>query len=298
MQWHYMIHTQLIGGLQDLAEGVASEYSTLQRSALVVEEATKRTESTSKNRFQELKRLRDQNAELKSIIEEDREMMQANIVALSEENANLREQLHVKSEQLAPSEHDLNKACEEIHVSDIAMCTCLNSYSLYFFHPSKKLTPHVIKKTGKGNTWDPVVAQLILEHLSHRTPPSSFMYRAKHSFYCRTYYAQRYTIMIECPGLRFVRYCRSILVYVTKTTAAFEVALASEIVQMFFDGTSRRQTEMNNLIPKVRDVFRPGQYRKVTLDGCIIARDGTAEETAISFRACFKQGSHCIRKIP
>lgn len=48
---------------------------------------------------------------------------------------------------------------------------------------------------------------------------------------------------------------------------------------------------MNNLIPKVRDVFRPGQYRKVTLNGCIIARDGTAEETAISFRACFKQGS-------
>jgi predicted nuclease with TOPRIM domain len=137
---------QLIGDLQDLAEGVAAEYSTLQRSALAVEEATKRTETTSKNRLHELKRLRDQNAELKSIIEEDREMMQANIVALSEENANLREQLHVKTEQLALTEHDLNEACEEIHVSDIAMCTFLNSYSLYFFHPSKKLTPHVIRR--------------------------------------------------------------------------------------------------------------------------------------------------------
>ena len=48
---------QLIGDLQDLAEGVAAEYSTLQRSALAVEEATKRTETTSKNRLHELKRL-------------------------------------------------------------------------------------------------------------------------------------------------------------------------------------------------------------------------------------------------
>jgi uncharacterized membrane protein len=83
-------------------------------------------------------------------------------------------------------------------------------------------------------------------------------------------------------------------VYVTKTTAAYEVALSKSIDQVHFDGTSRRQQEFNNLIPKVEDVFRPGQYRKITLDGCIVAVDGTAVNTAASFQNCFKEGGRLL----
>jgi hypothetical protein len=100
--------------------------------------------------------------------------------------------------------------------------------------------------------------------------------------------------MEEGLGIRFVRYCRSVLVYVTKTTAAFEVALSQSIIQLHFDGTSRRQTEFNNLIPKIADYFQPGQFRKVTLDGCIVAEDGTAVNTAAAFQRCFKEGGKLL----
>ena len=40
----------------------------------------------------------------------------------------------------------------------------------------------------------------------------------------------------------------------------------------------------------MKDIFRPGQTRKITLGGCIIAEDGSAEATARAFKACFKQG--------
>jgi hypothetical protein len=42
----------------------------------------------------------------------------------------------------------------------------------------------------------------------------------------------------------------------------------------------------------VKDIFCPGQKRKITLDGCIIAEDGSAEATARAFKACFKQGGN------
>ena len=81
-----------------------------------------------------------------------------------------------------------------------------------------------------------------------------------------------------------------VAVWCTKTIAAYEVALADDIIQAFFDGTSRRQTEFNNFVAKIKDIYRPGHFRKVTLDGCIIAEDGSAESTARAFKACFKQG--------
>ena len=95
-------------------------------------------------------------------------------------------------------------------------------------------------------------------------------------------------IMVESPSIRFVRYCWTVAVWCNKTIAAYEMALADDIIQAFFNGTSRQQTEFNNFIAKIKDIYRLGQFRKVTLDGCIIAEDGSAETTARAFKACFK----------
>jgi hypothetical protein len=73
---------------------------------------------------------------------------------------------------------------------------------------SKKLTPQLIKKTGKGNSWDPIVTQLILEHLLHCTPPSCI---GPNILSAVKLLMPNATIMIECPSLRFIQYCRSIL---------------------------------------------------------------------------------------
>jgi hypothetical protein len=94
--------------------------------------------------------------------------------------------------------------------------------------------------------------------------------------------------MKEGLGTCFIRYYR------TKTTSAYEVALSKSINQVCFDGTSRRQQEFNNLIPKVENIFQPGQFCKITLDGCIIAFDGTAVNITASFQNCFKEGGRLL----
>jgi hypothetical protein len=105
---------------KDLAEAQnAAEHSEALKLAKESEEKERRTETTAKNRLNDLKNMRDQNSQLKSIIEEDRETMQATILELMEDNFNMQEKLHIKKEELALAEHDLNEACEEIHVSTL-----------------------------------------------------------------------------------------------------------------------------------------------------------------------------------
>ena len=135
--------------------------------------------------------------------------------------------------------------------------------------------------------WDSTVTQLIMEQLANRTPPSCICPNILSTL---EIIIPKTQIMVESPSIRFVRYCRTVAVWCTKTIAAYEVALADDIIQAFFDGTSRRQTEFNNFVAKIKDIYRPDQFRKVTLDGCIIAEDGSAESTTRAFKACFKQG--------
>ncbi|KAL3801413.1 hypothetical protein HJC23_007023 [Cyclotella cryptica] len=116
----------------------------------------------------------------------------------------------------------------------------------------KKLTPHIIKKKGK--------------HMEKIIIPKT-------------------QIMVESPSIRFVRYCRTVAIWCTKIIAAYKVALADGIIQALFDGTSRRQTEFNNFVAKIKDIYRPGHFRKATFDGSIIAEDGSAESTVRAFKA-------------
>eukprot|EP00956_Cyclotella_meneghiniana_P035651 scaffold116894_cov80-Cyclotella_meneghiniana.AAC.3 len=110
-----------------------------------------------------------------------------------------------------------------------------------------KLSPLIIQKKGKRLEWDSVVTQLIMEHLANRTSPTCI---CPNILATLELIIPNYQIMDESPGIRFVR-------------------------------TSRRQIELNNFVAKVEDIFCPGQTRKITLDGCIIAEDGSAEATAI-----------------
>jgi hypothetical protein len=73
------------------------------------------------------------------------------------------------------------------------------------------------------------------------------------------------TIVRELPGIRFVRYCRTVLAHVSQTLAVYEIALAEVIEQSHTDGTSRRQTAMQNFVVRV---LREGGSRRVTLASC------------------------------
>jgi hypothetical protein len=100
------------------------------------------------------------------------------------------------------------------------------------------------------------------------------------------------TIAKELPsGIRFVRYCRTVLAQVTQTLAAYEIALADAIEQSHTDGTSRRQTAMQNFVVHV---LREGGSRRITLSSCILAEDESSASIAAAIICEFKHSGELL----
>ena len=145
------------------------------------------------------------------------------------------------------------------------------------------LRPHVVQRSGQGQRWDEVVTQLVVELLAHRTPPSAI---APNILSIVENLMPNATIIKELPSIRFIRNCRSILANVTQTLAAYEIAVADSIEQSYTDGTSRRQTAMQNFV--VRIIRNGGETRRITLSSCIIATDETSQSIATAIMREFK----------
>ena len=93
-------------------------------------------------------------------------------------------------------------------------------------------------------------------------------------------------IIQELPSIRFVRRCRSVLLHVTKTLASFQIGKANSYEQLFSDGTSRRQTSIQNVIIRF---LLDGGFKTITLSTSIIAEDETSESLSKSIMQTFKE---------
>ena len=84
--------------------------------------------------------------------------------------------------------------------------------------------PWMIKKVprkGGGLTWPMFVVEIILELLSHRTPPSCI---AANILSISSLLNPNYNVVEELPATNYIRECRSVLGYITKTLAVFQLA--------------------------------------------------------------------------
>jgi hypothetical protein len=99
------------------------------------------------------------------------------------------------------------------------------------------------------------------------------------------------SIIKELPGIRFDRYCRTILAHVSQTLAAYEIALADAIEQSHTDGTSQRQTAMQNFVVRI---LREGGSRRITLASCILAADESAVSIAAAILKEFKYSGELL----
>eukprot|EP00986_Skeletonema_menzelii_P003022 scaffold889_cov173-Skeletonema_menzelii.AAC.1 len=143
--------------------------------------------------------------------------------------------------------------------------------------------PKVIQKTwiknpngkkGGAKAWPHHIVLLIMEWLSNRTPPSCIS--ANILSLCSNIMPS-VNIALELPTTPYIRTVRSLLVVVTKTLAAYTVAKLPQYHQLFTDGTSRRQTELNNML--IGYVTDKG-LRTTTLDNMILSPDKTSVSTA------------------
>ncbi len=129
----------------------------------------------------------------------------------------------------------------------------MNSHSPSHSHPfillpcPKKLTPHIIKKKAKYMEWDSTVTQLIMEQLANQMPQSCI---CPNILFTLEIIIPKMQIMVESPSIRFVRYCWTVAVWCNKTIAAYEMALADDIIQAFFNGGSRQNSTVS--LPRLK----------------------------------------------
>jgi len=135
------------------------------------------------------------------------------------------------------------------------------------------------------------MVQLVLELLSHCTPPSCIP--ANILTVCSLVFPN-HKVVEELPSGSFVRHCCSILSVETKTLAAYNIARAPLIVEDHSDGTARRQTHVQNSICRVAS---GAGYRSITLDSAILAEDETSEMLTESILRTFKKGRGMLEQL-
>jgi hypothetical protein len=162
----------------------------------------------------------------------------------------------------------------------------------------QKLRPQTIKKVwvknidSKGGTrvWDEWFIQMVLKMLSHCTPPSCIppvILTVVNSLY----YDPRVNAVRQLPSVQTVWEWRFVLVVVTKTLAAYQLERADSYKQLFTDGTSWRQTAIQNA---VMGILTDGGFKMVTLSSGILAENETAECLTGSIIHTFKEGGQLL----
>ncbi len=120
---------------------------------------------------------------------------------------------------------------------------------------------------GGAEQWNEWFVQIILDLLSDWTPPSCIP--ANILTIVATLHPNVPVVQL-LSRLSFVRECRQILAVVTKTIAAHFLAKAECYKQLFSDGTSHRQTMIQNV---VLSILTGAGYKVVTLSSDIIPND-------------------------
>ena len=144
---------------------------------------------------------------------------------------------------------------------------------------------------GGSAMWEEWFVQMVLKMLSHRALPScipaTILTVVEPLFENPTVT----NLVRELPSVSTIREWRTVLVVVTKTLAAYQLGRADSYAQLLTDGTSRRQTPIQNAVV---GILTDGGYRMVTLSSGILAENETAECLPGSIVRTFKEGGNLL----
>jgi len=155
----------------------------------------------------------------------------------------------------------------------------------------KKVWEQNDRKKGGRSIWEEWFVQMILEMLSHRTPPTCIS--ANILTVAELLHPNNTDIVKQLPGITFIQDCRSIVTVVTKTIATYQLASVSEYKQLFTDGTSHRQTEIQNAVV---GILTNGGYKMITLSSGILLENETSKSVTASITCTFEEGRSLLKK--
>ncbi len=138
--------------------------------------------------------------------------------------------------------------------------------------------------------WGEWSVQIVLKMLSLRAPPScipSTILTVVESLFENL----SANLVQQLPSVSIVREWRSVLVVVTKTLAAYQLRKADSYEQLLTDGTSLRQTAIQNAVV---GILTDGGFKMVTLLSGILAENKTVECPTGSVVRTFKEGGKLL----
>lgn len=142
---------------------------------------------------------------------------------------------------------------------------------------------------GGTPTWSWRSVQMVLELLSHRTPPSCI---SANILTVASIINPQQTTVKELPSVNFIRECRSVLSHLTKTLAAYQLAKHPILSEIFNDGTNRRQTSIQNCI---LGYMSDNGFKTLTLSTSILPENESSAMIAQSILDTFKEGRELLK---
>ena len=248
-----------INELRSRISEVEDEVRTSQNDIKMTKAEMHRLKSSSQTRLNKLQESQEKLRELRDVLADEYTT-----------KLEIEGQLKVEQDRVRDLEEEVQDLMEAIH-------NCV---------------PRMIKKVprkGGGLTWPRFVVEIILELLSHRTPPSCI---AANILSISSLLNPNYNVVEELPATNYIRECRSVLGYITKTLAVFQLAKEKSWKQLFTDGTTRRGLDIENL---VIGVMTDGGFKCITVSTSVMPEDQSAVSCKDSILHTFKEGRRLLK---
>ena len=235
------------------------QYRTLANK--ILNDKLKRSRTNAAQQSEELKQVKDTYSDIRKVRLEARKI-KANAAIITEKEKHLREMTEVVSKrQRELKQAALKKTRDAIRqknkldslatnrLKKIQILQDKNTKLMDTQHNNQTYVTKDFKKVRKGRSdnkaggahvWPIWMLQLVLEMLVNGTPPSAIPLNIKSQAALTT----PGVIIEDFPGLGYVRNCRTILRVIGETLTAYRLGKQAEWQQLFTDGTSRRQIDL------------------------------------------------------
>jgi hypothetical protein len=151
--------------------------------------------------------------------------------------------------------------------------------------------PTFLTNSGGYTEWLPHVDKLILELLANQTPPSCI--QAIIFAMSRVIHPEQ-DIVKDLPSLKHTKNLRMVLLYITKTIAAYQLDHARDWTQLHTDKTSRHKCSIVNVIISILN--DDNNLKTICMSGSIISTDGMADEQSCAIIGAFNDSRRLLQE--
>jgi hypothetical protein len=142
--------------------------------------------------------------------------------------------------------------------------------------------PTFLTNSGGYTEWLPHVDKLILELLANQTPPSCIQ---ANIFAMSRVINSEQDIVKDLPSLKHIKNLRTVLLYITKTIATYQLGHARDWTQLHTDKTLRRQCSIVNVVISILN--DDNELKTICMSGSIISTDGTGDKQSRAIIGAF-----------